>query len=96
MLRLFPELPSTPRSRKVGGTRGLAWGRGAIFSSAPTPSPALALSRGPAQGFTLLLLHGGEIFKGERAHRGSPEGIRLHDGFQSGSTEGKASKGSCK
>ena len=64
----------------------------AIFSSAPTPSPTQSLSRGLARGFTLLLLHGGEIFKGECAHRGSPECISLHDGFQSRSTERRASK----
>lgn len=41
-------------------------------------------------GLTLLLLHGGEVLKGERANRGSPERISLHDGFQAGSAERKA------
>lgn len=31
---------------------------------------------------TLLLLHGGEILKGEGAHRRPPEGVGLHDGLQ--------------
>lgn len=33
---------------------------------------------------TLLLLHVGEVFKREGSHRGSPEGVRLHDGLQAG------------
>lgn len=31
---------------------------------------------------TLLLLHVGEVFKREGSHRGSPEGVGLHDGLQ--------------
>lgn len=55
--------------------------------------PGSIPQQGPAwpQGFTLLLLHGGEILKGERAHGGSPECVSLHDGFQSGSAEREAS-----
>ena len=45
-----------------------------------------------AQDVTLLLLHGGEILKGERAHGGSPERVSLHDGFQSGSEKRKPTK----
>lgn len=33
---------------------------------------------------TLLLLHVGEVFKREGSHRGSPEGVGLHDGLQAG------------
>lgn len=39
--------------------------------------------RAPAQP-TLLLLHVGEVFKREGSHRGSPEGVGLHDGLQAG------------
>lgn len=31
---------------------------------------------------TLLLLHGSEVFKGESAHGGPPEGVGLHNGLQ--------------
>lgn len=61
------------------------------------PHPPRLSSRAEAwpQGFTLLLLHGGEILKGERAHGGSPERVSLHDGFQSGSAEREASNSTC-
>lgn len=68
-----------------------------VLHSVRLPHPPWLYSRAQAwpQGFTLLLLHGGEILKGERAHGGSPERVSLHDGFQSGSAEREASNRTC-
>lgn len=77
---------------KFSSLGGLAWlgARCAVLRSAPTPPQLYHWAEALPHGFTLLLLHGSEILKGECAHRGSPEGISLHDGFQSGSAERKA------
>lgn len=65
--------------------------RCATLSSGPAPHPCHRADTLP-QGFTLLLLHGGEILKGKCAHRRSPESVSFHDGFKSSSGEGKVRK----